>query len=360
MAKLRAAGQAPPPRPACELLPTSTSASVSSHCVTSIPGSLASDDCHLILSHDSGAEQTQPQVSLGSLVGLQSGDCCAGMPMMPLPPATGGQTRASVCVSVSHTHIHTHTHTHTSGFVPRTPSGPCAPRPCRPQPEALVAQTMKGTGCPPGLGTRGDATGEPPARRRLALEPSVQGSLPFHLKGRVSSWLGNKLPFISGLELLAKVTPCSADIFGLGSLPRGLCGRCFTLLEENTRPDCAQVTEHVGRAPLCPGWALRQQGEVQLCPQSQAPQGRGQQAARGPSSHHPRVGQGSRRPWMHGGCVGGGLAPGRVTARGAQGRRTGGNRSRGCRAQAAGSCCAGGALRDRPPGQVSPQTGGPA
>lgn len=30
-------GQAPPPRPACELLPTSTSASISSHCITSIP-----------------------------------------------------------------------------------------------------------------------------------------------------------------------------------------------------------------------------------------------------------------------------------------------------------------------------------
>ena len=119
MAKLRAAGQAPPPRPACELLPTSTSASVSSHCVTSIPGSLASDDCHLILSHDSGAEQTQPQVSLGSLVGLQSGDCCAGMPMMPLPPATGGQTRASVCVSVSHTH-----HTYLSHLCLRS-AHPC-------------------------------------------------------------------------------------------------------------------------------------------------------------------------------------------------------------------------------------------
>lgn len=37
--------QAPPPRPACELLPTSTSASISYHCLTSIPGSLASDDC---------------------------------------------------------------------------------------------------------------------------------------------------------------------------------------------------------------------------------------------------------------------------------------------------------------------------
>ena len=45
MAKLWAAGQAPPPRPARELLPTSTSASISYHCLTSIPGSLASDDC---------------------------------------------------------------------------------------------------------------------------------------------------------------------------------------------------------------------------------------------------------------------------------------------------------------------------
>ena len=54
------------------------------------------------------------------------------------------------------------------------------------------------------------------------------------------------------------------------------------------------------------------------------------------------------------------LAPGRVTAGGTQGRRTGGNRSRGRRAQAAGRCCAGGPYMTCPQGRSAPQTGGPA
>ena len=90
---------------------------------------------------------------------------------------------------------------------------------------------LLGLSAPPGVGTRGDATGEPPARRKLALEPSVQGNLSFYLKGRVSSWLRNKLPFLSGLELLAKITPCSADILDL--VPAG-CAVGIPLYQKKT------------------------------------------------------------------------------------------------------------------------------
>lgn len=63
-----------------------------------------------------------------------------------------------------------------------------------------------------------------------------------------------------------------------------------------------------------------------------------------PSSHPPRLGQGSCRPWRHGCCVGGGLALRGMRA-GGWGVRGGGqgrNRSHGRRAQVAGGRCAGG------------------
>ena len=138
---------------------------------------------------------------------------------------------------------------------------------------------VKGTGSPPGLGTCGDPAGEPPTRRRSALDPSVQGNLLlYEREGILLAW--EQVAFHKGMD--------SEQPGALGSAP---------------------------------------------------------------SSHPPRLGQSSCRPWRHGCCVGGGLALRGMTAGGAvRGGGQGGNRSRGRRAQVVGAVMQG-ALHERPPGR---------